>query len=372
MKKYLIVFAAMVFVFASCEQKDKLQGLSFKNTQETLIIGDTLRLALLADPADAELPEDIVWASSDTNVVKVIDTKGNITAVGKGNATVTASYKDLKAACKIEADYYEAFWELDWIYYFPSTEQDVSTEIVTYGDYKCTLKAYEFFCPNKLDFAEDLSSGDGECVFTTAIVPVIAEGEYKGEMLARQFKMINDESEYAAFTAMRGKYNPAVVGAIFQPYFEALDAEESADIDWETYVNEGVTGTIIREAFITDDGGISYYYACDGIVTEGVFVRQVNEAGDAYECVFDFTAEWFGGIWGLGLETNWEAETYSEVLVQPFGYEPGAAYHYTTGQKAKELALSAPRKLIKRAKSSNEKIVRREKPVRVKFAPEAK
>lgn len=373
MKKYLIVLATALVALAGCKGGEGTETkLSIKPDAATLIVGDTTRLAAVITPAEAKYPEDLVWTSSNEEVVEIVAQNGTVTAVGKGEANVIVKSESLKleAVCHITAAEYEELWQLDWIYYFPDTEELFAEDTIELSGYKCVLKSYEFFCPNTLDFAEDLSAGEGPCVFAKAVVPVITEGDYKGEMLARQFQFVEDETKLGAFTAVKGKIDPAIVGAVFQPYFEALDNEEEADIDWDLY-ETGVTGASIKNAKITETGSISYSYLSYGIVTSGAFVRQVNAAGDAYECVFDFTAEWFGGFWSLGLATNWEAESYSEVLIQPFAYELYAAYHYVTGEAAQPIVLDAApaRKAIRKIEANSKNWITREKPVRAKFAP---
>lgn len=373
MKKYLIVLATALVALAGCKGGEGTETtLSIKPDAATLIVGDTTRLAAVITPAEAKYPGDLVWASSNEEVVEIVAQNGTITAVGKGEANVIVKSESMKleAVCHITAAEYEELWQLDWIYYFPDTEDLFSKDTIEMSGYKCLLKSYEFFCPNTLDFAEDLSAGEGPCVFVTAVVPVVAEGEYKGEMLARQFEFVDDETKLGAFKAVKGKIDPAIVGAVFQPFFEALDNEEEPTIDWELY-ETGVTGAGIQKAKITAEGSISYSYQYYGIVTSGAFVRRVNAAGDAYECVFDFTAEWFDGIMGLGLATNWDAESYSELLIQPFEYDVYAAYHYVTGEPAEPLVLDAApaRKAIRKTEANSKNWITREKPVRAKFAP---
>lgn len=374
MKKYLIVLATALVALAGCKGGEGTETkLSIKPDAATLIVGDTTRLAAVITPAEAKYPEDLVWSSSNTEVVEIVAQNGTVTAVGKGEANVIVKSESLKleAVCHITAAEYEELWQLDWIYYFPATEELVSPDTIELYGYKCLLMSYEFFCPNTLDFAEDLSAGEGPCVFATAIVPVLADSlDAQGSriMLARMFEIVDSEAELGAFTAVKGKFDPAIVGAVFQPYFEALDAEEEADIDWDLY-ETGVTGASIQNAKITETGSISYSYLRYGIITSGAFVRRVNAAGDAYECVFDFTAEWFGGFWEIGLATNWDAESYSEVLLQPFAYDVYAAYHYVTGQPAEQLVLDAApaRKAIRKIEANSKNWITREKPVRAKF-----
>lgn len=366
LKFFVMAFAALAFMGCpNGQQGSDLTSISFKEPMVKVLIGDTTRLVLLAEPATVALPEDLTITSSDTNVVVVLDNQINIVAVASGTANIIAKAGDLEAVCKIEASTYEESWALDWMYYFPDTEKEISPDTIDLEGLKCKLYSYEFFMPSTPDFAEDLSAGEGECVFATAIVPVIVEGEYKGEIASRQFEIVDSPEKLGMFTAMKGNIDPAVVGSIFQPYFEGLNAGEQLPIDWDTYEQAGVTGAVIRGAMITETGGISYYYQCDGIVTSGVFARVVNQEGTAYEFVYDFTAQWFGGFLGLGLATNWDAETYADVLIQPFATEYSCAYRYTVGQPAQPLALNAPAKVKKANRTGL--MITREKPVRVKF-----
>lgn len=375
MKKYLIVLAAVAMAFIGCkkEEKSALTAISFKDAESVMMIGDTLRLALVPTPKEVAIPQNVVWSSSDTTVVKIVDNKGNVAAVGAGSANITAKSGDLTAVCKITADYYEAFWQPTLLYYFPSTQEEYSPEIIDIQGYKCKLYSIEFFAPNNLDFAEDLSAGEGTCLFATAVVPFIEEGEYKGEPFARAFKIVEKEDELAPFTALKGSMDPAIIGPVFQAYFESLDAdpEAPAKLDADTY-KLGVSGAHLANAEISDDG-ISYSYFFDGVLTEGFLQIAWDDNDEAY-LDFDFDVNWCGGVWALGLATNWQAETYSELLIQPYDNEWAATYRYKTGQVvAEELLLEAPRRLNAARKTTKPALtIHREKPVLCKFAPIAK
>ena len=104
MKKYLIILAAACVALASCtkkEEKSALKGISFKESEITMTMGDTVRLALVPEPKEIALPTDLVWESSDEKVAQVIDNKGNVTALNVGTANITAKSGDLKAVCAI-------------------------------------------------------------------------------------------------------------------------------------------------------------------------------------------------------------------------------------------------------------------------------
>lgn len=375
MKKYLIVLAAVAMAFIGCkkEEKNPLTAISFKNAEELMMIGDTIRLALVPTPKEVAIPQDVVWSSSDTLVVKIVDNKGNVAAVGAGTATVTAASGDLKAVCKITSDYYEAYWQPTKMYYFPSTQELFKDSLFDIQGYKVKLYSVVFFLPNNLDFAEDLSAGEGTCLFATGIIPFIEEGDYKGEPFARAFKIVDTEDELDSFTALKGSMDPAILGPVFQAYFESLDVdpENPAQLDIDTY-KTGVKGVHLSNAEVSD-GGISYSSFYDAVLTSGYLQIAWDDNDEPY-LDYDFVANWCGGVWALGLATNWNAEVFADLLLQPYANEWSCTYHYKTGQVvAEELVLEAPRRMnaLRKANKSELKI-HREKPVLCKFAPIAK
>lgn len=112
MKKYLIVLAAVVLGLASCK-KDNVDytSIKFKNSELTITEGSSLKLQVLYEPTSITEAPVCTWKSSDTDAVTV-DQNGNITAVGIGEANVTATYKELKAVCHITV---KSFYDmLEW------------------------------------------------------------------------------------------------------------------------------------------------------------------------------------------------------------------------------------------------------------------
>lgn len=76
------------------------EGLSLKEDSLTLRGGDTAALHAQVLPYYAELDEsELTWSSSDESVATV--SGGIVTAVGGGEAVITASYKGLSAACTV-------------------------------------------------------------------------------------------------------------------------------------------------------------------------------------------------------------------------------------------------------------------------------
>ena len=100
MKKYLIVFAALAMVFASCtNETSKYTKISFKYSEIEIAEGMSQSLIVLYEPTTLDAPT-CTWSSSNEQVVTV-DQKGTITGVAQGNATITAKVGDLSAACQV-------------------------------------------------------------------------------------------------------------------------------------------------------------------------------------------------------------------------------------------------------------------------------
>ena len=80
-----------------------------KTEVSKLTYGETVKLTATVDPVDATDP--IFWSSSDDEVATV-DENGNVTVVGVGNATITASCGDFTADCDFEC--YPMFGDANW------------------------------------------------------------------------------------------------------------------------------------------------------------------------------------------------------------------------------------------------------------------
>lgn len=74
--------------------------INFKEKSILLEIGNNLKLNIDYSLEDGATFEDIKWTSSNENVLKV-DGQGNITGVSKGEATITASYKNASAEIQV-------------------------------------------------------------------------------------------------------------------------------------------------------------------------------------------------------------------------------------------------------------------------------
>jgi len=357
MKKYLIVLAAVVVALASCNNGEKYTSIRFKEAQIVLAQGATDKLQVLYEPTSiAEAPQ-CVWASSDTNVV-FVDQKGNIEAREVGDANVTATYGEgentLKAVCKVTVNVYEAMWApSSTVYYFPSTKSDqpLSDTVFVYegskASYSCKLYSVELCIPSAIDIPGG-EAGVGDFIFVEAAIPFIVSstsGDYIGEPFDLAFFITPEEAfDTTEYGALAGSLDPEVIGPVWQAYLEAYGAGEQADFDGEAY-ELGMKGAILRGATVTSTG-ISYYPWADALITDGGFYTQYDAETEEVSAVYKLQVDWCGGFWGTGLAMNEEAETWDEVLAQPYTLEL-TRYTYRPGEYGQE-AAAAPRKVVRK------------------------
>lgn len=78
-----------------------VKGISFKEKEKTIYVGNTETLFTVNDPVNSEL-ETPVWTSSDEKVVKVVNGKITGLAVGEGIITVSNNEKTITASITIK------------------------------------------------------------------------------------------------------------------------------------------------------------------------------------------------------------------------------------------------------------------------------
>ena len=360
MKKYLIVLAAAVVALAGCKPSEKegskYTSLKFKETSIEMSIGETAKLRVIYEPTTLEAPV-CEWSTSDSTAVTV-DQNGNIEAVGNGEANITATYVEgettLKAVCQITVLPYEATWAPNsTVYYFPSTKSEapVSDTTIVYetqkATYTCKLYSVELCIPSDVAIPGD-EDGAGDYIFVTASIPFIessTSGEYIGEPWDLAF-MIAEDYNNTPYGAEAGSLDPAIIGNVWQAYFEARDAGSSPSFDKDLYVT-GAKGAHLRAA-IVQDGSIASYPWFDAIITEGVFYTDYNEEQEIVP-VYQLKVDWCAGALGTGLALNEEAQSYSEVLAQPYALDL-ETYIYEDGEKGKP--YGAPKKQVRAKKDT--------------------
>ena len=78
-----------------------LQSISLNKDKMILNKGKSETLAVTYTPWDTDANKTVEWTSSDTSVVTV-DNQGNVTAIGKGNAIITARVGDKVDTCNVQ------------------------------------------------------------------------------------------------------------------------------------------------------------------------------------------------------------------------------------------------------------------------------
>ena len=87
-------------------EKIPLKSISLDKTSLNLSVGQSHNLTVSFNPIDTTDDKTITWSSSNENVIKV--TNGKVTAVGKGEAVVTAKVGNFSATCKVVVANYVA------------------------------------------------------------------------------------------------------------------------------------------------------------------------------------------------------------------------------------------------------------------------
>lgn len=95
-KLFLLPLAALMITGCKNKPEEVVPTVELDNANLTLVIGGTKALVATSENGEGS----VTWSSSDEAVV-TISAEGVITAVGVGEATITATYAGLTATCKV-------------------------------------------------------------------------------------------------------------------------------------------------------------------------------------------------------------------------------------------------------------------------------
>lgn len=102
-RKCLLLLVSVILIVAdsSCVKREVVPITSFNlNYPENVIeVGETLQLATVVEPSDATVKK-VTWSSSDSKIAWVT-TKGLVTGIRPGSATITASVEGFLATCEL-------------------------------------------------------------------------------------------------------------------------------------------------------------------------------------------------------------------------------------------------------------------------------
>ncbi len=87
-------------IVRSTSNQVPLTSISLDKSELSMFNGETKQLTVKYNPSNTTDNKAVTWTSSDTSVAKV-DDKGNVVAIGKGTATITAKVGKFTATCKV-------------------------------------------------------------------------------------------------------------------------------------------------------------------------------------------------------------------------------------------------------------------------------
>ena len=355
MKKYLIVLAVALVALAGCKPKENgsaITNLSFKQTEISGLAGDTLRLALVVTPAEAPVPEDLVWSSSDEEVVSVVDKKGNIALLAPGTANITAKSGEFSAVCKVTVFTYEEAWAPLTMFYFPSTKSElpVSDTIYEYeypsGIYKCQLFSVTVCAVNSIEF-DETGNGEGTGIIVDSNVPyIVATPAGKEQFLGQMWEYVGiqivpeDSVNLLQYGVAPGEIDPELIGPAEAGYIQAmkeyaLSGGTGERPDWNDFADDyaqGVFGGHLCYVQSTDtSAGWSDIYS--GIITAGHLMPAWDAEGHLDYWDYDLTIQWCYGYDGLAVSPDWNSnDPNTWALKTPYELDLSDPYRYVTGQ----------------------------------------
>lgn len=86
-------------VVKSAQQQIPMTGIALNSTSISLFKGDSATLTVSYQPSNTTYDKTVTWTSSNKSVATV--SNGKVTAVGKGEAAITAQVGSFKASCKV-------------------------------------------------------------------------------------------------------------------------------------------------------------------------------------------------------------------------------------------------------------------------------
>ena len=324
MKKYLIVLAAAMVALASCNKGEQYTSLKFKEAEVTIGEGYTSKLTLLYEPTNLPEPE-CVWASSDTNVIKV-DQSGNIEAWSIGEVNVTATYGEgenaLKAVCKVivkdplELIEWSGFSWWSAVDHKPLTTDTIEVTLSSGQLVHCVPGLVNFWVWDDGIFYDENQGlqGAGYAMFGQGMGLIITEDLGKGAnyyILSSNYVEILEDFNKADTAYLFCAPSGVITGTAEDNWNYFNDTTETLLPAW--------TGT---EIFAVNFGTGRYIDGLSGLAQRGIFV------GDEESLQYRFNASMFTGYdtaYGLVWEQEEDGSWSPKV---PYEWAPRKDFYY--------------------------------------------
>lgn len=346
MKKNLFLSAIVLCataLFTACNPDGpttKLTGLTVRPEAVTLSTGENIRLTALTTPEDIQV--DIEWATSDP-AVATVNEFGVVTAIGMGQATITATSGEFTGTCRVTVTSYLETLQFTQSIVWDTEVQDSTVYTIQAANgtgYHCYIAntTYRLFSAGVYINEQGYFDGASEGAIIDLIAPMYyAPGVLNGSDRNTVFSLGDwavAESEDSDITKNIQLAKP---GALNDSYLTNLlafvDKFNAQDQTWVDHVldavNNGYTGTTLFLMYYdcddpADETSCGYGFANmwgaklpNALVTRGyVYADGVAEGSSRYMTVLNYssiTMRELAGDWG-GLDLGMDEENNSLVL----------------------------------------------------------
>lgn len=298
MKKTLfLTMLVAVAVLAGCKKNEdkkssNADGFKFRESTVTIAVGSTTRLALVDD----KKANDYVWSTSDT-LVATVNTSGEVTGTGAGEAVITVVSGERKAQCQVVVkEYMETLnfplaivWDIDTE---PLADYPDTTLVRESGTYNCVWGVAEIILVSEgLYWDNDGSlTGADEGVLMTVYAPALYDSVQRVQFVLGDYAIVPaGDYDYELHIAPGGYYEEAYkyyseIAAkdyIAYAYYKDTTVEEEMVTAWKYMAAcpyAPMDYLYYRQGETEEESGYSGYYYPSGFAKAGEFSLDSHES----------------------------------------------------------------------------------------------
>ncbi len=349
MKKVLFMLAAAALVLVGCgptEEVSKITSISINESITLLAGAEAVPLDLFCEPStEILLPNQVEWTSSDETIVTV-DDEGNVQGVAKGEAIVTAKYKELAASCAVTVlgSVYESISfnfgahlqsPLGLVHPGPFYLTNAEGKIDTCGLAlaRCPIFSDNFYVDSE-GYIQVSGTGFMADAYTF-VYYILSEGVIYGsrkgyeimplvEGLTNPFQFYGDcnVDDIKYYILPQAILDPEAYGVVTEKYYYTGETPDSLEL--AAYDNSVGYGFVHPVAL--NDAGQQTTYVEVATLGTGYYFEPRNEGDPRH---YDFTIDWFTSSFSLAHVDEEETE-----LVHPFTLTTPETVRYTLDASA--------------------------------------
>lgn len=361
MKKYLVVLAALAMVLVGCKDKDKDGGseytkISIKQSEITLAAGETYKLNLLYEPTTLDAPA-CTWSSSNAEVATVDN--GTVTAVAPGEATITAKFGELSAACKVIVKTVYGAYEIEDYSIFgsaPSSWVEGSDTTINLswagGKFHCRLGYWIMLAwDGNVTYGTEGLEGEGFLLFDSIPFYTIEDetaGEYNGTPFGwGSFRIADTNGAVVNNYGHAGKLVEDIYKEYIDSYVTYLITKEGKP-NFDLF-DQAISGASIFLADYVSDPEEPAWYIDYGLISALVKDMTLIWDGDTESFSYQADIDWFNNLdedryFGVKVDESGTVKPYDLDIISE---------HYATGDFAEAdnaPAFTEPKMITKRHK----------------------